>query len=187
MNTPGAHLHFSPISVLYLGPLAGNRPHRHHALQLLFERKGAANSRFTVYLPEVLHQMEGSDASRVLLLLEPESDTGRAILDAAADPEDGRLQMLAGEIHALADTSFDPEGVVSALLRHFPGRTCVHDPRVERVFTDAKRYCRMQADTGDMAAEACLSPDRFRHLFREQTGMPLARYLAWRRVRVAGD
>jgi len=33
-----------------------------------------------------------------------------------------------------------------------------------------------------VAAEACLSPSRFRHLFVEQTGMALRPYILWRRM-----
>jgi AraC-like DNA-binding protein len=33
----------------------------------------------------------------------------------------------------------------------------------------------------EVAAEACLSPSRFRHLFVEETGMALRPYILWRR------
>ncbi len=35
------------------------------------------------------------------------------------------------------------------------------------------------------AAEACLSPDRFRHMFADQLGLPYKRYVLWRRLRLA--
>lgn len=190
MDNLRAQLHLGSICALYMGPLNGNRPHKHHALQLLLDRKdpaGTGSHGFAVYMPDTLHRVEGSDAGRLLLLLEPESDTGRGVLNAMQNPADVRLQSLAGQLQILADTASDLDSMAAALLALFPGRACTHDPRIERVFTDAARYCRMRADTKSIAAEACLSPERFRHLFREQTGMPLARYLAWRRVRAAAE
>lgn len=35
------------------------------------------------------------------------------------------------------------------------------------------------------AAQSALSPDRFRHLFEEQVGLPYRRYVLWRRLRMA--
>lgn len=40
---------------------------------------------------------------------------------------------------------------------------------------------------GCLAAAAGLSPDRFRHLFVEQLGIPLRRYMLWRRLRLAAQ
>lgn len=37
------------------------------------------------------------------------------------------------------------------------------------------------------AARAGLSPDRFRHLFGEQVGLPFKRYVLWRRLRLAAS
>lgn len=37
----------------------------------------------------------------------------------------------------------------------------------------------------ELAAVACLSPDRLTHLFREQTGLSIKRYLLWAKVRRA--
>jgi AraC-like DNA-binding protein len=38
-----------------------------------------------------------------------------------------------------------------------------------------------------LAGAAGLSPDRFRHLFVEQLGIPLRRYILWRRLRLAAQ
>ena len=37
------------------------------------------------------------------------------------------------------------------------------------------------------AAQAGLSPDRFRHVFGEQVGLPFKRYVLWRRLRLAAS
>ena len=38
-----------------------------------------------------------------------------------------------------------------------------------------------------LAARAGLSPDRFRHLFAAQIGIPLRRYVLWRRMALAAS
>ena len=61
------------------------------------------------------------------------------------------------------------------------------DPRVNRVLS------RLHVASGqgatiplkELAALACLSPDRMTHLFREQTGMSIKRYLLWAKIRRA--
>ena len=59
--------------------------------------------------------------------------------------------------------------------------SAVSDERILR----AIQYMRAHLDTPltltDVAAVACLSPGRFRHLFVEETGMALRPYILWRR------
>jgi transcriptional regulator GlxA family with amidase domain len=56
------------------------------------------------------------------------------------------------------------------------------DPRV----LAAIEYIRQRVDESvslpDVAKAANLSPERFRHLFVEETGMPLRTYVLWRRL-----
>lgn len=59
------------------------------------------------------------------------------------------------------------------------------DPRVDRVL-HRLHIASGQGSTvalKELAALACLSPDRMTHLFREQTGMSIKRYLLWAKIR----
>lgn len=57
---------------------------------------------------------------------------------------------------------------------------------------DALRYIEDALPSGAVllqaaAARSALSPDRFRHIFTEQLGLPFKRYVLWRRLRLAAS
>jgi len=58
----------------------------------------------------------------------------------------------------------------------------VSDERILRAVAYVKRRLDAPLALDDVAAEACLSPGRFRHLFVEETGMTLRAYILWRRL-----
>ena len=64
-------------------------------------------------------------------------------------------------------------------------RTAAREPSDPRVLA-AVEYIRQRVDQtillADVAKAANLSPGRFRHLFVEETGMPLRTYVLWRRL-----
>jgi AraC family transcriptional regulator len=61
----------------------------------------------------------------------------------------------------------------------------VTDQRIVRAAAHIKSHLDAPLTLDDVAAVACLSPSRFRHLFVEQAGMALRPYIPWRRfVRV---
>jgi len=57
----------------------------------------------------------------------------------------------------------------------------VPDERILRAVAYIKSHLDAPLTLEEVAAEACLSPSRFRHLFVEQTGMALRPYILWRR------
>ncbi|SFQ16747.1 transcriptional regulator, AraC family [Variovorax sp. PDC80] len=69
------------------------------------------------------------------------------------------------------------EAVAGRPLRHVP-----LDPRIERVLERARTHVG-PLPLRDLSAEACLSPDRLTHLFRQQLGLSIKRYLLWTKVR----
>jgi len=65
-----------------------------------------------------------------------------------------------------------------------PGRPL--DQRVSQVLRVLQSASgRGQVPLRDLAAQACLSPDRLTHLFHEQTGLSIKRYLLWAKIRRA--
>jgi transcriptional regulator GlxA family with amidase domain len=70
------------------------------------------------------------------------------------------------------------------LLRNLSGAS-PRKPSDARVLA-AIEYVRQRIDASvslaDVAKAANLSPERFRHLFVEETGMPLRTYVLWRRL-----
>ena len=56
------------------------------------------------------------------------------------------------------------------------------DRRIEAVLRRL-RQASGKVPLPELAATACLSPDRLTHLFREQTGLSIKRYLVWAKIR----
>jgi AraC-like DNA-binding protein len=140
------------------------------------------------------------DATRVqpnaVLFVEPETREGRALAEryrtggVAAIP-DALLADVGPALFAAWQNATRGEGnapvvadaarrVVRALTDGVPP-SVVSDERVLRAVSYINARLDAPLTLGEVAAEACLSPSRFRHLFVEQTGMALRPYILWRR------
>ncbi|WP_219214352.1 helix-turn-helix domain-containing protein [Variovorax boronicumulans] len=69
------------------------------------------------------------------------------------------------------------EAVAGRPLHHVP-----LDPRIQRVLERARAHVG-PLPLRDLSAEVCLSPDRLTHLFSQQLGLSIKRYLLWTKVR----
>lgn len=190
---------------LFIGRDGGLVPvHAHHALQIVFGSSGEIGLRASDREP--WHRMAGGivpslaphslDAStvpqNVVLFLEPETREGRAMVERYVR---GGITMLPmAEFSGAASALFDAwrhdgreEAVVAAAWRlihemtHGVEPTVVMDERIRRAVAFIKGHLDAPLTLERVAAEASLSPSRFRHLFVEQTGMALRPYILWRR------
>lgn len=146
--------------------------------------------------PHVPRQLDADGCGLLSLNIDPASAAFRDLsatlgdqailpIDAACfgplrDQFEGALYgQLSGE--QLRDLS---TGMVQSICGNRAQRVLL-DPRVGRVLH------RLHVASGqgssiplrELAALACLSPDRMTHLFREQTGMSIKRYLLWAKIR----
>jgi AraC family transcriptional regulator len=178
-------------------------PHSHYAIQLVlatpaglrvqFGRNGPGQSCAAALIPSrVTHSIDvnACDMSAVLFI-EPETPEGKA-LSARLQ---GRMQVLDSDEIAVAASRLERawraegsyEGVAAVchqIVRELAG-TNVREPADPRVLA-AIEYVRGRVDQAvtlaEVAKAANLSPGRFRHLFVEETGMPLRTYVLWRRL-----
>ena len=179
--------------------------HAHYAIQIAFGSERGIRFRPTereewtdyggVIIPS--RQPHAMDATRVtfnaVLLLEPETREGRALTE----------HYLTGGIAALPDDILEPaaQSVFSAwreerttesmaaaarrVVQTFTGGiepSVVSDARILRAVAYINSHLDRPLTLDEVAAEAFLSPSRFRHLFVEETGMALRPYLLWRRM-----
>ena len=130
--------------------------------------------------------------ANAVLLVEPETREGRALTERygeggiAAVPDD----MIAGAGPALFAAWEGRQGAgaigsaarrVVEVLTGGVGPSVVSDDRVLRAVEYVKAHLDSPLTLDEVAAEAYLSPSRFRHLFAEETGMGLRPYVLWRR------
>ena len=195
---------------LYLGRCPANTVHMHYALQVIVNREMPFQLRTegsSVECEGVIvgsgspHQLisPGNAHSWIHLLIDHESEVAKAIAKKHLGEGDikildrGLLKRLrrcidvpgnylgscrqAGNIYHTLVTELggDPEQAVRSV-----------DPRIKAALDMLKeKYLTGNVAVADLARHACLSESRLRHLFTEQIGIPLRRYVLWMRLMTA--
>jgi AraC-like DNA-binding protein len=131
-------------------------------------------------------------AANAVLFVEPETREGRALAERYL--ADGITHVPADLLAEVAPPLFaawleqrSERAVRDAARRVVQALTGGIEPTVVSDERILRAIAYINADLGapltleDVAAEAYLSPSRFRHLFVEQTGMALRPYILWRR------
>jgi AraC family transcriptional regulator len=204
-----AHLaaHFAAwdggCAVLSRRPTAVVPTHAHYAIQIAFgpapgiRFQAGEGAPWVDYAAAVIpsrqpHSMDtAAVAGSAVLFVEPETHEGRAL---GARWLQGGIAAVPDEVIApLAAAVFDGlhagdraavERAVRAVVRTLGGGAApadATDERILRATAYVKAHLDRPLDLEEVAAEACLSPSRFRHLFVEETGMGLRPYILWRR------
>ena len=193
---------------LWIGRQTGlARKHAHHAIQIALAMRGRflmnddQNSGWrqhagAIVMPHRRHQFDGCGADVATIFVEPETAEGRALVArhaaAAVTPiEPVLLQSMVGPLRDGFDAGMDnatlaakARGAVSLLVDATPAGERV-DPRIERAIAWVRGGLAGNITLADAAAQAHLSPSRFRHLFVAQTGVPFRAYVLWARVESA--
>ncbi len=186
---------------------AGTSMHSHHAIQVSLVLKGVlrlrhggaaswTEHRAAIVPSHVPHAFDASGQVVATIFCEPESMTGRALTArfgteriVELPPEEGAAacrELALCYSSAAADDQLNEAsvGVLQRLSRHDREVTAT-DARILRAIAFAVAHLAVPLRLADVAAAACLSPSRFRHLFVAETGLPLRRYLLWRRLQRA--
>ncbi|MEJ8810866.1 AraC family transcriptional regulator [Variovorax ureilyticus] len=178
-------------------------PHSHYAIQLVLGapaglrvqlgRHGEWQACAAALVPSrAVHTIDVNDCDMsVVLFIEPETPEGKALatrLQHGAEllgtdtVSDGAKRL---ERAWRVEKSHEAvQAVCMQLVRDLSG-AAPREPSDPRVLA-AIEYIRQRVDESvslpDVAKAANLSPERFRHLFVEETGMPLRTYVLWRRL-----
>lgn len=190
---------------LFIGSNVGVVPlHAHYAIQIVFGSEHGVRLRmsqrddWTEYTAAIIpsRQPHSMDATRVrdnaVLFVEPETREGRALAELYLG--DGIASLHADAIGDAKDAVFaawrarrDRRAIADAAWRLIHVLTggvepsVVSDERILRAIAHINVHLGEPLTLEEVAAEAYLSPSRFRHLFVEQTGMALRPYILWRR------
>jgi AraC-like DNA-binding protein len=140
--------------------------------------------------PYVPHSVESDCPSIICLVIEPETVEPSAMAGlsariAGADAADiawrilGAYETLRLQEHRGGFTSGDFDQLCFG--EHLPDRNI--DARIKRAATKLSDFSGARMTAADCAAAANLSPSRFLHLFKEQTGVSFRAFRAWKRAR----
>lgn len=190
---------------LFIGDHAGVVPmHAHYAIQVAFGSEHGIRFRtsereaWTEYGGALIpsrqpHSMDPTDVRyNAVLFVEPETREGRAITERHLG---GGIAAMPGDVWSDAAQGLfatwlaggDAAAINAAVRRVIEALTggqapaVATDERILRAAAYVKAHLDAPLTLDEVAAEACLSPSRFRHLFVEETGMALRPYILWRR------
>lgn len=194
---------------LWIGhSLAATETHSHHAVQVSLSLSNAAlrlcctDANWQSYGAAIIaaHQAHAFDGGGDLvanIFVDPESRHGQVLHQRAL--EYGISPIVEGEIenevtallHSYRNTA-DSQTLI-AVTRSLISQLAVNaqdpkitlDPRIERAIQCIRERISESIPLADIAESAHLSPDRFRHLFLEQTGIRFRPYILWLRLELA--
>lgn len=195
------HASINPGWAVFCGTAGDHTRHRHHAVQIAVglegpvalwaETPGSLTAPAAVIAADCLHQIASGPNPIILVYVEGESKTGRAL-----DQWCGSGARVLSQVHVRALTTLlmEPskieggiERIVATILQtaDSPPAERFHDERIAQSIESLPRPLPEPFSLAEIAARSGLSPSRYAHLFRAHTGMPLRPYLRWRRLQQA--
>lgn len=182
-----------PGVLAFTGTIGVTEPHAHHAVQIMtaptamtiVDGNGARQRGTKVIVPaDATHRIDTGAARGALVFLDPESTAGRA-----AHHRSIHHGWTSGPV--LSHTRERPLGAVvtdliSQLTPLHAGPVSQRHPAVLAALDLLANPSGPGAVRGtDVAAQVGISASRLTHLFTEQVGIPLRRYVLWRRLHIA--
>lgn len=200
---PHGRLFVSPAGVAFLGRGLSNEPHKHFTASITLALEGSLRVRKDVdeewqdvygiaALPNVSQQLQDTNALLLNLQVDPETEAYARLASRLWSDHElvfFREQELGGLRTALqaASTSSSP-GVAlwNATLDALGGPAMgprPYDPRISQVLAILKAAMPDAPTAQELGEQVELSEGRLIHLFSEQVGVPLRRYVLWLRIR----
>ncbi len=160
------------------------------ALHLSTSEGGEARGELAVTMPNLRHTITSEYRSAICVAIEPESvrdGTLELLTRRLQGPESSLFAArIRGAYATLAEIQYRDDILNAAFdtmcfSEALPQRAL--DPRVVRAIAQIGRFSGEPVTAASCAAEAGLSPSRFLHLFKEETGISFRSFRAWKRAR----
>lgn len=200
-DVPRGTIYFWPDGVVFVGVNIANEPHRHFTASLAFSLDGKFRARAAgrdwaphagmLVAPNVEQQMDARGTLLVIMQIDPETSHFARI--AHRFDEDGPYIALDEELVEQLSSETDAAArqgdalrlwriAISRLAR--PGvEGRVLDERIVHAMAVLKASFFAPPTASALAAQVGLSEGRLIHLFSEQMGLPIRRYILWLRMR----
>src|SRR5260370_1566221 len=189
----------SPERVFYAGLLGRPRKRTSGGYNIYAAMRGSRKiaegkselvGELAVVPPYVPHSVESEHPSIICLVIEPETVEPSAMKDLTARIAGVDAPDIAQRIHGAYESLRLRERRDGFTTREFdqlcfgealPDRDI--DPRIKRSAAKLNDFSASKMTAADCAASVNLSPSRFLHLFKEQTGISFPTFRAWKRAR----
>lgn len=173
-------------------------PHQHHALQITLAINGQFDAvvdgneftcRVLIIGSDQLHQVRGQTEWVMSLLINPESSFAKVVHTEILKGQSNRVLDL--EFYTEVDEPLSCEQIQSIisdirdeLVGSYEAENSI-DPRIVEATEMIRRLPEKKIPLQDLSRHVHLSESRFGHLFSEEIGIPLRRYLLWHRLLAA--
>ncbi len=191
--------------VLYLGRSFDTHRHTHHAVQLtigldgpLWISKGSHDQQqlpAVVISSETAHSLQVEGQWVASIYLEPESEDCGRMVDHYSGNQSSRFKALNVESDtqrhflALLKSDVNPQLARQLLQKMIEPNAMTNshplDPRIIKVLKYLNKDPGLNIPVAELAQLVSLSPDRLTHLFRQEIGIPIRRFVLWQKLRVA--
>ncbi len=178
---------------MFIGVLEDNAPHKHHAAQLCLGLDGPLEilvddrwhqSRFALIPANVPHQLASCNVNVVVALIDGSGPQGRLIAKNGPYFAGAGVAGFKALPHSIETARVFVDDIFSRLLSDLtlPEKPEVRDLRVIQSLEFIDQEIERPIAASELAARAGLSEGRFLHLFSQTTGLPMRRYMLWRRI-----
>jgi AraC-like DNA-binding protein len=196
-------LHLCPSGALFIGSDMVNEPHRHFTVSILIGvdrpvrlrvgARGWTSADAVMVAPNVEQQLDARGSKIAILQVDPESDE---FVRVAHHFEGGKVRQLPDETvsrlrevlgNASADGALPPTAELrTKIIDQLESRDAVRrpiDPRIRKVLGIIKADFLSPPLAPELASVVGLSSGRLIHLFTQEMGLPIRRYVLWLRLR----
>jgi len=190
---------------LYIGQGLSTDQHEHHALQLAialdqpFFLKSAftheVKCNFAIIKPDIAHYCEASSSTILFLNIFPETQLARDILYTLPDQSviygdaEDQVYTYAQSIYnkVLNSNQEDVWETCNRLISLLTHKSIIFttDKRVLNVLHFISENIENPFSLQQLSDVACLSEGRLTHLFKDEVGIPIRRYILWKRTCLA--
>lgn len=158
-----------------------------NAFDLEVEGQFQKDVRVCIFNRKVNYQYAGGDGSLLISIVEPHSNWGRLLSKLLGKSNFHRMTD-PKTASAVKDSNRNPleilEGIFGPLLEAESGtKPKRHDERMIYVLDYLRNNLSETIELAGIADLIHLSPERMRHLFKEQMGVPFTKYVLWHRLR----
>ncbi|RJR43781.1 MAG: AraC family transcriptional regulator [Desulfobacteraceae bacterium] len=196
-------LHIWNGMILFLGTVIDTALHRHHALQItvslsgefiLETEAGSFSSPAVIIDSDRSHRLKGESGVQALLLLENECEIAERLKPLCLagkgvySPDEGAVRPALFRLRRILEDDTDIGAASDAVnfllgaleLRGIEGRP--RDPRIEKALEMIHGLEEKKISANEIASALSMSETRLIHLFKRETGIPVRRYLLWKRM-----
>ena len=202
-NFVSTRLYFGTGRGLLIGDIPYTQEHSHHAMELFIGLKEEINlvsqgqqyaSRVIILNSDIPHKLEASSHERIVIIVDPESKTAQNLFHQylQAEPifcfDNKQSDYLLTQIESYLDDDINAhqaenfcDQIINSFITHDDNKKPI-DSRIIKVIEYLKTVETKKISVQLISDQVGLSESHLMHIFKEQVGIPIRRYLLWLRL-----